>query len=125
MTPRKRRPEGTMPQAGPIPSPHPPGDSTVAGKARGRVDSVPEANGGKALAVYLMAGPETPELAEAAVEGGADLIELGFPFSDPLADGPGDPPRRRAGARAGNADARLPGLPGRGARARRTCRSCR
>ena len=28
------------------------------------------------------------ELAEAAVEGGADLVELGFPFSDPLADGP-------------------------------------
>jgi tryptophan synthase alpha chain len=42
----------------------------------------------KALAVYLMCGAETPELAEAAVEGGADLIELGFPFSDPLADGP-------------------------------------
>ena len=42
----------------------------------------------KTLAVYLMCGAETPELAEAAVEGGADLIELGFPFSDPLADGP-------------------------------------
>jgi tryptophan synthase alpha chain len=42
----------------------------------------------KALAVYLMCGAETPELAEAAVEGGADLVELGFPFSDPLADGP-------------------------------------
>jgi tryptophan synthase alpha chain len=42
----------------------------------------------KTLAIYLMAGPETPELAEAAVEGGADLVELGFPFSDPLADGP-------------------------------------
>ena len=41
----------------------------------------------KALVVYLMAGPETPALAEAAVEGGADLVELGFPFSDPLADG--------------------------------------
>jgi tryptophan synthase alpha chain len=38
--------------------------------------------------VYLMCGPETPALAEAAVEGGADLVELGFPFSDPLADGP-------------------------------------
>ena len=40
------------------------------------------------LVIYLMCGPETPELAEAAVEGGADLVELGFPFSDPLADGP-------------------------------------
>ena len=42
----------------------------------------------KTLAIYLMAGRETPELAQAAVEGGADIIELGFPFSDPLADGP-------------------------------------
>jgi tryptophan synthase alpha chain len=42
----------------------------------------------KKLSVYLMAGPETPKLAEAAVAGGADLLEIGFPFSDPLADGP-------------------------------------
>src|SRR5205807_9608510 len=42
----------------------------------------------KTLVVYLMSGPETPELAEAAVAAGADLVELGFPFSDPLADGP-------------------------------------
>ena len=42
----------------------------------------------KTLVVYLMCGLETPELAEAAVEGGADIVELGFPFSDPLADGP-------------------------------------
>jgi tryptophan synthase alpha chain len=43
---------------------------------------------GKQLVIYLMSGPTTPELAAAAVEGGADLVELGFPFSDPLADGP-------------------------------------
>lgn len=42
----------------------------------------------KRLSIYLMAGPETPALAEAAVAGGADLVEIGFPFSDPLADGP-------------------------------------
>jgi tryptophan synthase alpha chain len=42
----------------------------------------------KRLVIYLMAGPDTPALAEAAVAGGADLIEIGFPFSDPLADGP-------------------------------------
>jgi tryptophan synthase alpha chain len=42
----------------------------------------------KALVIYLMAEPEAPELARAAVEGGADVVELGFPFSDPLAEGP-------------------------------------
>jgi tryptophan synthase alpha chain len=42
----------------------------------------------KTLVVYLMSGRDTPELAAAAVDGGANLIELGFPFSDPLADGP-------------------------------------
>lgn len=35
-----------------------------------------------------MAGARTAGLAEAAVQGGADIIELGFPFSDPLAEGP-------------------------------------
>jgi tryptophan synthase alpha chain len=51
----------------------------------------------KTLVIYLMCGARTPELAEAAVEGGADIVELGFPFSDPLADGP---VIRRAGERA-------------------------
>jgi tryptophan synthase alpha chain len=51
----------------------------------------------KTLVVYLMAMPDTPELAAAAVDAGADMIEIGFPFSDPLADGP---VIRRAGERA-------------------------
>ena len=45
-----------------------------------------------ALMPYLMGGypdPATSRAAgEAAVEAGADLLELGVPFSDPLADGP-------------------------------------
>jgi tryptophan synthase alpha chain len=51
----------------------------------------------KTLVIYLMAMPDTPVLAQAAVEAGADVIELGFPFSDPLADGP---VIRRAGERS-------------------------
>jgi len=77
--------------AGPIPNPHPPGGSEGSAKKRASVswerdESVPVRP--KALVIYLMCGPDTPELAQAAVEGGADIVELGFPFSDPLADGP-------------------------------------
>ncbi|MBU1101294.1 MAG: tryptophan synthase subunit alpha [Bacteroidetes bacterium] len=49
-------------------------------------------NGKKALAVYLTAGyphkDSFVDLACGAIEAGADIIELGVPFSDPLADGP-------------------------------------
>jgi tryptophan synthase alpha chain len=45
-----------------------------------------------ALIAYITAGdpkPEaTPEIVAALERGGADLIELGVPFSDPIADGP-------------------------------------
>jgi len=48
--------------------------------------------GYKALIPYLTAGyptpRETPALLDALVAGGADVVELGVPFSDPLADGP-------------------------------------
>ena len=46
----------------------------------------------KALIPYVMAGfPHadiTPALIHGMVESGADIIELGVPFSDPMADGP-------------------------------------
>jgi tryptophan synthase alpha chain len=49
-------------------------------------------NGQKGLIAYVTAGDPTPErtpaLVEALERGGADLIELGVPFSDPIADGP-------------------------------------
>jgi tryptophan synthase alpha chain len=45
-----------------------------------------------ALMPYLMGGfptlAESLEIGEAYLEAGADLIELGVPYSDPLADGP-------------------------------------
>jgi len=51
-----------------------------------------KAQGRKALIPYVTAGfpfaDVTPELMHAMVEAGADIIELGVPFSDPSADGP-------------------------------------
>ena len=51
-----------------------------------------QAQGRKALIPYIMAGfPRlgvTPDLMHAMVQAGADIIELGVPFSDPMADGP-------------------------------------
>src|SRR5436190_8149273 len=57
--------------------------------------------GERALVVYVMAGDpslaETRRLVVEAEQRGADIIELGVPFSDPLADGPDI---QRAGTRA-------------------------
>ena len=48
--------------------------------------------GRKALIPYITAGDPEPQLtvplAHALVQAGADIIELGVPFSDPMADGP-------------------------------------
>ncbi|MGA7986618.1 MAG: tryptophan synthase subunit alpha [Burkholderiales bacterium] len=48
--------------------------------------------GRKALIPYITAGDPLPALTvplmQALVEAGADIIELGVPFSDPMADGP-------------------------------------
>ena len=50
------------------------------------------AGGGKALALFITAGYPDPtstvELVPRLAAAGADIIELGMPFSDPLADGP-------------------------------------
>ena len=51
-----------------------------------------KASGRKALIPYVTAGDPyadaTPEVMHALAAGGADVIELGVPFSDPMADGP-------------------------------------
>ncbi|MBX3658735.1 MAG: tryptophan synthase subunit alpha [Ramlibacter sp.] len=51
-----------------------------------------QAQGRKALIPYVTAGfpfaDVTPELMHGMVAAGADVIELGVPFSDPMADGP-------------------------------------
>ncbi|GGC17547.1 tryptophan synthase alpha chain [Novosphingobium marinum] len=45
-----------------------------------------------ALVTFVTAGDPTPDatpaILDALVEGGADVIELGMPFTDPMADGP-------------------------------------
>lgn len=51
-----------------------------------------QASGKKALMPYITAGDSNPSitvpLMHRMVESGADIIELGIPFSDPMADGP-------------------------------------
>jgi len=67
----------------------------------GRLFEKLQASKRKGLVGYLTVGdpsPErTPALVEALERGGTDLIELGVPFSDPIADGP---VIQRAGERA-------------------------
>jgi tryptophan synthase alpha chain len=69
------------------------------------------AHGRAALMPYLMAGfptlEQSIEIGEACVRGGADLIELGVPYSDPLADGP---VIHEAGTRALAAGASMAGV---------------
>src|SRR4051812_35825194 len=55
-------------------------------------DAFAHARGRAALMPYLMGGfptvAESVRIGDAYIDGGADLLELGVPFSDPLADGP-------------------------------------
>ena len=69
-------------------------------RIRGRFESLAAAKR-KALIPYITAGDPHPSLTvplmRALVEAGADILELGVPFSDPMADGP---VVQRAGERA-------------------------
>ncbi len=73
-----------------------------------------------ALVAYLMAGDPTLDASErlalACVRGGANLLELGLPFSDPIADGP---EIQAAGQRALRAGTRPGGVLDLAARLRR------
>jgi tryptophan synthase alpha chain len=68
----------------------------------------------KGLVVYLTAGDPsleaTAELLAAVDRGGADVIELGVPFSDPLADGPVIQRASERAVRAGATLKRILGL---------------
>src|SRR5881394_950220 len=68
-------------------------EATVTGVGRiGAAFESARAEGRAALMPYMMGGFPDQEsslaIAAAYVDAGADLIELGVPFSDPLADGP-------------------------------------
>jgi tryptophan synthase alpha chain len=60
-------------------------------RIRSRFESLKK-SGRKALIPYITAGDPQPSLTvpllHALVEAGADIVELGVPFSDPMADGP-------------------------------------
>ena len=71
----------------------------------------------EALVIYLMAEPETPELARGRCRGRRRHDRARLPVLGSACRRAGDPPRRRARARARNAHARLPRRPRRDARA--------
>ncbi|MES9962315.1 MAG: tryptophan synthase subunit alpha [Candidatus Sedimenticola sp. 20ELBAFRAG] len=60
-------------------------------RIKGRFEQL-KAQGRTALVPYVTAGDPNPEvtvpLMHSMVEAGADILELGVPFSDPMADGP-------------------------------------
>ncbi len=67
------------------------GQKTTAGRIEAVFEGL-KAQGRKALIPYVTAGDPfadaTPDIMQAMAEAGADVIELGVPFSDPMADGP-------------------------------------
>lgn len=77
----------------------------------GNMFAARKTEGRKAFIAYITGGDPTPDhtlsLVLALERGGANLIELGVPFSDPIADGP---VIQRASDRALRSGANLPGL---------------
>jgi tryptophan synthase alpha chain len=74
------------------PPPAPSAEATTGTELIERAFRTAKGEGRAALMPYMMAGyPDQDSslaIAAAYVDGGADLVELGVPFSDPLADGP-------------------------------------
>jgi tryptophan synthase alpha chain len=72
-----------------------PGGDTYKDAAMTRIDqkfAALKANGRKAFVSYIMAGDPDVETSLAVMKGlpgaGVDIIEIGLPFTDPMADGP-------------------------------------
>jgi tryptophan synthase alpha chain len=82
----------------------------AGGRIRARFEALARENRAGFVA-YVMAGDPRPDAAQRILQGlpaaGADLIELGIPFSDPMADGP---PIQRAALRALAAGMTLAGV---------------
>ncbi len=89
---------------------------TLGTEARGvaaisQVFEARKAKGEKVLIPYLMMGdpdmPQSVSLVRTLARAGVDVIELGLPFSDPLADGP---VIQRAGQRSLTSGTKVPGV---------------
>src|SRR5579872_1681743 len=85
-------------------------NSTASGRIAARFRELSD-RGEMGLVAYITAGDPSLAASEkivlAAAEAGADVIELGVPFSDPVADGP---TIQRASERALRAGATLAGV---------------